>query len=162
MWGRMCDYPIRRNFSLPPTLKSLLGTLTQADAFVQSPTFRHCLSASRDKLNLIDLHKNLHPPEQRSFVTWLCCHLKKRDDYPDPVLLLREGMSLLWERLEQTLTALQVTGDLWERYLKLIEDEKVTDGYVVLRSRHSRHLSLTSCKAMRWTSWAARDTAVAV
>jgi DNA-directed RNA polymerase subunit N (RpoN/RPB10) len=31
-------------------------------------------------------------------------------------------------RCSRLLIRLQVTGDLWERYLKLIEDEKITDG----------------------------------
>lgn len=50
-----------------------------------------------------------------------------RHDYPCALFLLREGTSLLEGGLEPLLTVFQVVGDLWERYLQLL-DEGVADG----------------------------------
>jgi len=53
-----------------------------------------------------------------------------QDDYSHPLLLVREGWLALPSSTDprtKWLTATQVTGDLWERYLALI-DQNVPDG----------------------------------
>lgn len=51
------------------------------------------------------------------------------DDHPHPLLLLWQGLfSTPLNIFSLVLTYVQVTGDMWERYLKLIDDG-MSDGY---------------------------------
>lgn len=50
-----------------------------------------------------------------------------RHDHPCALFLLREGTFLRREELGLSLTVFQVVGDLWERYLQLLDDG-VADG----------------------------------
>jgi hypothetical protein len=79
------------------------------------------------KINLARDKTKPHPPE----VLYLSCLLLtiSQDDYSCPLLLMREGKQTQTPATLQRLllTRTKVIGDLWERYLKLI-DEGTTDG----------------------------------
>ena len=51
-----------------------------------------------------------------------------------------------------------MTGDLWERYLKIIENENVSDGLVIARLDGTRRVA-DGDTATQWTSSGASGTA---
>jgi hypothetical protein len=54
---------------------------------------------------------------------------RRQDDYSDPLFLVRQGgLCAATDRLRSRLTRHQVTGDLWEKFVKLIEEEGLSDG----------------------------------
>ena len=48
------------------------------------------------------------------------------------MLLLREGRSARVRYPDSRLTEMQVTGDIWERFIKLIEQDELSEGSVML------------------------------
>ena len=57
---------------------------------------------------------------------------------------------------------LQVTGDLWERYLQLIADPRKTDGFEDFCYSRTRYEYLPDARVvMQWTNWDSNDTVAA-
>ncbi len=59
------------------------------------------------------------------------------------------------------MTCFKVTGDLWERYLKLIDDDEITDGLVLRIPLRIINLLLTIQTATPWIDSGSSGIAVA-
>lgn len=114
-----------------------IGSLSPLDSSI------HCLCRFRISLRSpisTDHSSSIHS----IFITLQARIIDKQDDYSDPLLFLREGRipSLQHSRSTGLTTRTQVTGDLWERYLKLI-DGGIGDGFVVLDDSQPKHKTYT-------------------